>query len=60
MAEHTQVRISRRVFLGDFVPYLVDWEGHQFVVRRPPTERFDEGEQGYLGIEPEHCVLLEA
>lgn len=55
-----QVRISRCVFLGDFVQYLVDWEGNQFVVRRPPTERFDEGEQVYLGIAPEHCVLLEA
>ncbi len=55
-----QVRISRRVFLGDFVQYLVDWEGHHLVVRRPPTERFDEGEQVYLDIAPEHCVLLEA
>ena len=54
-----QVRISRRVFLGDFVQYLVDWDGNPFVVRCPPTERFDEGEQVYLGIEPEHCVLLE-
>ena len=25
-----------------------------------PTEHFDEGEQVYLGIAPEHCVLLEA
>jgi len=55
-----QVRISRRVFLGDFVQYLVEWAGHQLVVRRPPTEHFDEGEQVYLGIAPEHCVLLEA
>ena len=54
------VRISQRVFLGDFVQYLVDWEGEQLVVRRPPTERFDEGEQVYLGIAPEHCILLES
>jgi ABC-type Fe3+/spermidine/putrescine transport system ATPase subunit len=55
-----QVRISHRVFLGDFVQYLVEWAGHQLVVRRPPTEYFDEGEQVYLSIVPEHCVLLEA
>jgi ABC-type Fe3+/spermidine/putrescine transport system ATPase subunit len=55
-----QVRISRRVFLGDFVQYLVEWAGDQLVVRRPPTESFDEGEQVYLGIAPEHCVLLES
>jgi hypothetical protein len=42
------------------VQYLVDWEGEQLVVRRPPTERFDAGERVYLGIAPEHCVLLES
>ena len=61
MAENTaEPHISQRVFLGDFVQYLVDWEGEQLVVRRPPTERFDEGEQVYLSIAPEHCVLLES
>lgn len=54
------VAITRRVFLGDFVQYLVAWGGSQFVVRRPPTEHFDEGEQVYLSVDPEHCVLLEA
>jgi ABC-type Fe3+/spermidine/putrescine transport system ATPase subunit len=54
------VRISRRVFLGDFVQYLVAWEGRQLVVRRPPMEHFEEGENVYLAVEPEHCVLLEA
>ena len=55
-----QVRISHRVFLGDFVQYLVEWAGHQLVVRPPPTEHIDEGEQVYLGIAPEYCVLIEA
>jgi iron(III) transport system ATP-binding protein len=55
-----EVRIDRRVFLGDFVQYLVAWGGEQLVVRRPPTERFDEGETVYMGIAPEHCVLLES
>jgi iron(III) transport system ATP-binding protein len=54
------VRISRRVFLGDFVQYLVEWEERQLVVRRPPMEHFEEGEKVYLVVEPEHCVLLEA
>jgi iron(III) transport system ATP-binding protein len=53
------VRINRRVFLGDFVQYLVEWEDRELVVRRPPQEQFDEGEQVYLAVEPEYCVLLE-
>jgi ABC-type Fe3+/spermidine/putrescine transport system ATPase subunit len=53
------VHISRRVFLGDFVQYLVAWEDRQLVVRRPPQEQFDEGEEVYLAVEPEYCVLLE-
>gem|GEM_PF-4474279 len=52
MAEHTGEH--------HFVQYLVEWVGHQLVVRRPPTAHFDEGEQVYLGIAPEYCVLLEA
>ena len=55
-----EVRINRRVFLGDFVPYIVAWGGEQLVIRRPPTERFDEGATVYMGIAPEHCVLLES
>jgi iron(III) transport system ATP-binding protein len=54
------VRIRRRVFLGDFVQYLVEWEERQLVVRRPPMEHFEAGEKVYLVVEPEHCVLLEA
>ena len=53
-----QVRISHQVFLGDFVQYL--GAGHQLVVRPPPTEHIDEGEQAYLGIALEYCVLIEA
>ena len=55
-----EVGIDRRVFLGDFVQYLVAWGGEQLVIRRPPLERFEEGETVYMGIAPEHCVLLEA
>jgi hypothetical protein len=38
----------------------VQWAGDQLVVRRPPTEHCDEGEHVYLGIAPEHYLLLEA
>jgi ABC-type Fe3+/spermidine/putrescine transport system ATPase subunit len=55
-----KVRIDRRVFHGDFVQYIVAWGDGQLVIRRPPTERFDEGATVYLGIAPEHCVLLES
>jgi iron(III) transport system ATP-binding protein len=55
-----KVHIDRRVFLGDFVQYIVAWGDEQLVIRRPPTERFDEGTTVYMGIAPEHCVLLES
>ena len=54
------VRISRRVFQGDFVQYVLDWGAEQLVVRRPPTDSFDEGEDVFLAVAPEHCVLLES
>jgi hypothetical protein len=53
------VRTNRRVFLGDFVQYLVEWEDRALVVRRPPQKQFNEGEEVYLAVEPEYCVLLE-
>jgi ABC-type Fe3+/spermidine/putrescine transport system ATPase subunit len=52
------VRITRSVFLGDVFQYVIEWGGCQLVVRRLATERFDEGEQVWLSIEPRHCVLL--
>ena len=51
---------SQRIFTGDFVHYVVDWENRQLVVRRPSTELYEEGEPVYLTIEPQHCVLLES
>ena len=39
--------------------YLVEWEDRELVVRHPPQEQFDEGEEVYLAVEPEYCVLLE-
>lgn len=53
------VRVSRRVFRGDFIQYLVDWEDRAFVVRRWPNELFEESEAIYLSVAPRHCVLLE-
>jgi iron(III) transport system ATP-binding protein len=51
--------IRRRVLLGDIIEYLIDWDGRQLVLRRLASELYDEGEQVYLRIEPQHCVLLE-
>jgi ABC-type Fe3+/spermidine/putrescine transport system ATPase subunit len=53
-------RITRRVFLGDSIEYLVDWEDAALVVRTRPTEEFDEGEEVHLALEPRHCVLIES
>jgi iron(III) transport system ATP-binding protein len=51
-------RIHRRMFHGDFIQYVVDWPAGQLIVRRPPTELFDEGSEVTISFEPVHCVLL--
>ena len=52
--------ISRRIFHGDFIQYLIDWPAGQLVVRRPPTDMFSQGTDVAISFAPEHCVLLEA
>ncbi len=51
-------RIHRRMFHGDFIQYVVDWPAGQLIVRRPPTEMFDEGSEVMISFAPMHCVLL--
>ena len=51
-------RIHRRMFHGDFIQYVVDWPAGQLIVRRPPTELFEEGSEVTVSFAPEHCVLL--
>jgi ABC-type Fe3+/spermidine/putrescine transport system ATPase subunit len=52
-------KIRQRLFCGDFIQYVVDWPAGQLIVRRPPTDLFDEGAPITLSFAPEHCVLLE-
>ncbi len=50
--------IHRRMFHGDFIQYVVDWPAGQLIVRRPPTELFEEGSSVTVSFAPEHCVLI--
>ena len=50
--------IHRRMFHGDFIQYVVDWPAGQIIVRRPPTDLFEEGSAVTISFSPEHCVLL--
>jgi ABC-type Fe3+/spermidine/putrescine transport system ATPase subunit len=50
--------IHRRMFHGDFIQYVVDWPAGQLIVRRPPTELFEEGSAVTVSFAPMHCVLL--
>jgi ABC-type Fe3+/spermidine/putrescine transport system ATPase subunit len=50
--------IHRRMFHGDFIQYVVDWPCGQLLVRRPPTDLFDEGSTVTVSFSAEHCVLL--
>ncbi len=51
-------RIHRRMFHGEFIQYVVDWPAGQLIVRRPPTELFEEGSEVTVSFAPVHCVLL--
>ena len=50
--------IHRRMFHGDFIQYVVDWPCGQLLVRRPPTDIFEEGGAVTVSFSAEHCVLL--
>ena len=50
--------IHRRMFHGDFIQYVIDWPDGQLIVRRPPTEMFEEGSAVTIAFAPEYCVLL--
>ena len=52
--------IRQRLFHGDFIQYIVDWPCGALIVRRPPTEMFEEGAAVTLSFAAEHCILLEA
>ena len=52
-------KIRQRLFCGDFIQYVVDWPAGTLIVRRPPTDLFEEGAPVTLSFAPEHCVLLE-
>jgi ABC-type Fe3+/spermidine/putrescine transport system ATPase subunit len=51
--------IRQRLFCGDFIQYVVDWPAGKLIVRRPPTDLFDEGAAVTVSFSAEHCVLLE-
>jgi ABC-type Fe3+/spermidine/putrescine transport system ATPase subunit len=59
--EHNQFQgtVRRRMFHGDFVQYVIAWSCGELVVRRPPTELFEEGDAVVISFDPKHCVLLE-
>jgi iron(III) transport system ATP-binding protein len=52
-------QIRRRMFHGDFIQYVVGWPSGQLIIRRPPTELFDEGAEVTVSFSAEHCVLLQ-
>jgi len=37
---------------------VVDFPAGQLMVRRPPTDVFEEGSVVTISFSPEHCVLL--
>ncbi|MBV6306323.1 ABC transporter ATP-binding protein [Candidimonas humi] len=54
-----QVTIARSVFLGDLSEIHVEWGGRKLIIRRSALDRMEEGQQVFLSVDPNRCVLLE-
>ncbi len=50
--------VHRRMFHGDFIQYVLSTPCGHLIVRRPPTELFEEGADVTASFKPEHCLLL--
>jgi len=50
--------VHRRMFHGDFIQYVLSTPAGHLIVRRPPTELFEEGADVIASFKPEHCLLL--
>src|SRR5690349_19216616 len=51
--------VRQRLFHGDFIQYVVDWPAGTLIVRRPPTDLFEEDARVTVSFSADHCVLLE-
>lgn len=51
-------KIVERIYYGDSCTYFVSVGKERFNVRTPPDEIYREGEEVYLHVEPERCVLI--
>jgi hypothetical protein len=50
--------VHRRMFHGDFIQYVLQTKLGDLIVRRPPTELFEEGAAVTARFRREHCLLL--
>ena len=50
--------VHRRMFHGDFIQYVLSTAAGTLIVRRPPTESFEEGAALTASFKREHCLLL--
>jgi iron(III) transport system ATP-binding protein len=53
------VAVRRCIFQGDFTQVHVGWGERELVVRCAGAMPLIEGDEAYLSVDPEHCVLLE-
>jgi ABC-type Fe3+/spermidine/putrescine transport system ATPase subunit len=53
------VTVRHSVFLGDMHQIHIDWAGHEIIVRQVGGEEWEAGQQAFLSVAPEHCILLE-
>jgi iron(III) transport system ATP-binding protein len=51
-------RIVSSVFVGDFVEYVLDWNGLRLRSKDLSTRFFEDGWEIYCHIQPEHAALL--
>ncbi len=53
------VTVRHSVFLGDMHQIHISWAGHEIIVRQVGGEEWQAGQQAFLSVAPQHCILLE-
>jgi ABC-type sugar transport system ATPase subunit len=53
------VQVEHMIFQGDFSQVHVAWGGQKLVIRCAAMDPLEEGQAGYITVEPRRVVLLD-
>jgi iron(III) transport system ATP-binding protein len=52
------VEVRRRVFVGDLVQYVLDWNGVELRCRQLPLDLLPDGSRAWIHVDPAHIVVI--